>query len=330
MPEISVPVIRPKSNRALTDREADPGDDPASPSLPRLTRSRRKARKPGSPRTMTALVAPSVILLILINLYPIVYAADQALHNGSLISNGPFVGLANFSLVLQSSAFWSAVEFTAIFTIVGVFGSWLVGLGLALLLRDLPRAGLFKVLLLLPWIVPVVVTTTSWNWLIATNTSPVPSLFHAIGLGTPYFLANPTLAKVTVCVFEVWVNFPFMMLMSSAALTAVDHNVYEASRIDGASSWRQFYHITLPLIARSTYIAWILMTIFCVNDFPSVFLLTGGGPSGSTTTLVVLAYQTVFHNFSTGPGVAIAFLGTVVLTVIAVILYRRVQKAHAE
>ena len=107
---------------------------------------------------------------------------------------------------------------------------------------------------------------------------------------------------MTVCVFEVWVNFPFMMLMSSAALTAVDHTVYEAAWIDGASSWRQFWHITLPLIARSTYIAWILMTIFVVNDFPSVFLLTGGGPSSSTTTLVVLAYQTVFHNFQHRPG----------------------------
>jgi multiple sugar transport system permease protein len=279
---------------------------------------------------MAALVAPSAILLILINLYPIIYAGNQAVHNGSLISRGPYVGLKNFSTVFHTPAFWQAVEFTAIFTAVGVFGSWIIGLGLALLLRNLPRAGIFKVLLLLPWIVPIVVTSTSWNWLLATNTSPIPSLFHDLGLGTPYFFANPTLAKITVCVFEVWVNFPFMMLMSSAALTAVDETVYEAARMDGASAWQQFWHITLPLIARSTYIAWILMIIFCVNDFPTIFLLTGGGPSGSTTTLVVMAYQTVFHNFNTGPGVAIAFLATVVLSVIAVLLYRRVQKAASE
>ena len=85
--------------------------------------------------------------------------------------------------------------------------------------------------------------------------SPVPSLFQALRPRHALFLANPTLAKVTVCVFEVWVSFPFMMLMCFGRATAVDHTVYEAAWIDGASSWRQFWQITLPLIARSTYIA---------------------------------------------------------------------------
>jgi multiple sugar transport system permease protein len=302
-----------------------------APAAPRRGRRHRTAgRKPGARKTMSALVAPSVILLILINLYPIVYAGSQAVHNGSLISSGPFVGFANFSTVFHTPAFWQAVEFTAAFTFVGVFGSWLIGLGIALLLHNLPHAGVFKVLLLLPWIVPIVVTSTSWNWLLATNTSPIPSLFHALGLGTPYFFANPTLAKITVGIFEVWANFPFMMLMSSAALTSVEESVYEAARMDGATPWKQFRLITLPLIARSTYISWILMTIFCVNDFPTIYLLTGGGPFGATTTLVVMAYQTVFHSFNTGPGVAIAFLVTIVLCLVAVFLYRRVRKAAAE
>jgi multiple sugar transport system permease protein len=279
---------------------------------------------------MLGLIAPSVILLVLVNLYPMVYAANQAVHNGSLISGGPFVGLDNFSTVFQSPAFHQALIFTVVFTVVGVFGSWVVGLGLALLLRSVRRSAIFKVLLLLPWIVPVVVTATSWNWLVATSSSPIPSLVHNLGFGTPYFLADPTWAKVTVCVFEVWVNFPFMMLMSSAALTAVDETVYEAARMDGASHVEQFIHITLPLIAKSTYISWILMTIFCVNDFPTIFLLTGGGPSSSTTTLVVLAYQTVFHSFHTGPGVSIAFIMTIVLAAVAVGLYQRVQKAEVE
>jgi multiple sugar transport system permease protein len=258
------------------------------------------------------------------------HAGNQALHNGSLISGGAYAGFSNFSIVFHSPAFWHAVRFTAIFTVVGVFGSWMLGLSLALLLRSVPKQGLFKVLLLLPWVVPIVVTATSWNWLLATSTSPIPSALHGLGLGTHYFFADPTLAKVTVCIFEVWVNFPFMMLMSSAALTAVDETVYEAARMDGASSVQQFVHITLPLIAKSTYIGWILMTIFCVNDFPTIFLLTGGGPDSATTTLVVLSYQTVFHSFHTGPGVAIAFMMTVALAAVAVVLYRRVQRAEVE
>jgi multiple sugar transport system permease protein len=214
---------------------------------------------------------------------------------------------------------------------VGVFGSWLVGLGLALLLRTkIPAGGTFKVLLLLPWVVPIVVSSTAWNWLVATPDSLIPSLFRNLGLGTPLFLADPNLAAITVMVFKVWVSFPFMMMMISAALASVDSTVYEAASMDGATRWQQFSQITLPLIARSTYISWILMTIFCVNDFPTIYLLTGGGPVNATTSLVVLAYRTVFQDFATGPGVAIAFLMTMTLVVISVLLYRQIRKSSVE
>jgi multiple sugar transport system permease protein len=279
--------------------------------------------------TLLLFALPSLILLVLLNAYPLVYAALQSLRNGDLIDAGSFVGLANYAAVLQSPEFWRAARFTVVFTVAGVFGSWAIGLALALLLRPrTPGKGIFRVLLLLPWVVPVVVSATSWNWLVATPQSPLPMLTKALGLGDTLFLADPALAQVTVCVFKVWISFPFMMMMMSSALASVDANVYEASRVDGAGTWQTFRHITLPMIARSTFIAWILMTIFCVNDFPTVFLLTGGGPVESTQTLVVLAYSTVFQNFQTGPGVAIAFLMTLVLVVISVFLYRRIRKVE--
>lgn len=276
---------------------------------------------------MILLVAPSVVLLLLINAYPLIYAALQSVRDGSLIHAGDFVGLANYLDILASQRFWKAALFTAIFTIVGVFGSWLIGLGLALLLRtSIPGRTVFKVLLMLPWVVPIVVSSTSWNWLVATPDSLIPTLTAAFGLGDIYFLADPTMAAITVCVFKVWVSFPFMMLMTSAALASVDHTVYEAASIDGATRWQQFTDITLPLISRSTYISWILMTIFCVNDFPTIYLLTGGGPVDATTSLVVLAYRTVFQDMRTGPGVAIAFLMTLVLVIVSVVLYRQIRK----
>jgi multiple sugar transport system permease protein len=293
---------------------------------PPAPRPRRVSR---GTATLVLLVAPSVVLLILINAYPLVYAAFQSTHNGTLISQGDYVGFSNYASTLTSPAFWKAVVFTLIFTVVGVFGSWGVGMGLALLLRTrMPGRGIFKVLLLLPWVVPIVVSSTAWNWLVATPQSPLPSLANALGLGTPLFLADPTLAKITVCVFKVWVSFPFMMMMTSAALASVDDTVYEASSMDGATKWQQFVHITLPMISRSTYISWILMTIFCVNDFPTIFLLTGGGPVDATTSLVVLSYRTVFQNFQVGPGVSIAFLMTLTLVVVSVVLYRQIRKAH--
>lgn len=290
------------------------------------TISFRRHRTPGA-LTLLLFVLPSAILLLLIDGYPLAYGAAQSLHDGTLLSTGPFVGLQQYVSVLTGSAFWSATGTTAIFTLVGVFGSWLVGLGLALLLRaDIPGVGIMKVLLLLPWITPIVVSSMAWNWLVATPSSPAPLVAKALGFGTPLFLANPQLALVTVCVFKVWASFPFMMLMSSAALSGIDESLFEAAQLDGATRWQTLIKVTLPLIARSTYISWILMAIFCVNDFSIVFLLTGGGPVDSTTTLVVLAYRSVFQNFQTGPGVAIAFLMTFVLVIVSAILYRQIKR----
>jgi multiple sugar transport system permease protein len=300
--------------------ETEPGD--------RLRRS-RSGRAHSRTTTLLVLVAPSVIMLAVINGYPVIYGLAQSTHNGTLISSGRWTGLANYTDVFTDPSFWSATRFTLIFTVVGVFGSWLVGLALALLLRtSVPGATVFKVLLMLPWVVPVVVSTTAWNWLIATSTSPIPKLAGDLGLGDPLFLSDPTLAKVTVCLFKVWASFPFMMVMMSSALAAVDPALYEASSIDGASRWQQLSMITLPSIARSTYVSWILMTIFCVNDFPSIYLLTGGGPTDSTTTLIVLAYRTVFQNFQVGIGVAIAFVLTAALVLTSIILYRQIRKVE--
>lgn len=281
--------------------------------------------------TLVGLVAPSVLLLVLINAYPFIYAAFQSVHDGSLIDSGKYVGFSNYSTTIHNDAFWQAARFTLLFTVVGVFGSWAVGLGMALLLRsDIPFKGVLKVLLLLPWVVPIVVSATSINYLVATADSPMPKLFHALGLGSPLFLADPTWAKVVVCIYKVWVSFPFMMLMSSAALSSVDDTVYEAAKIDGAGGVKSFIYITLPMIARPTYISWILMTIFCVNDFPTIYLLTGGGPVNATATLIVLAFQTVFQSFRTGPGTAIAFMMTGTLVVVSLVLFRLMQKSAVE
>lgn len=283
-------------------------------------------------RTYALLTLPSIVLIILINLYPLIFAGVQSVNNGSLVSSGDFVGLANYGKVLGWADFWHACLFTLIFTVVGVLGSWVIGLALALGLRaHIPASGVFKVLLLLPWVVPIIVSSMSWNWLVATPQSPIPMIASALGFHNITILSNPTFAGILVCLFKVWASFPFMMMMMmSAALTSIDKNVYEAARVDGAAGWNQFMYITLPLIARTTYISWILMTIFCVNDFPTIYLLTGGGPVNSTTTLVVLAYRTVFENFQVGPGVAIAFLTTIVLVVVSIIFYRRLQKVVIE
>jgi multiple sugar transport system permease protein len=291
--------------------------------------SRPRRRSLSRRAVLWLFVLPSVVFVSLVYGYPLIYAGFQSTHNGSLLNAGSFVGGANFTADLNNPQFWQSAEFTLVFCVVGVFGSWIVGFALALLLRQRVHAkGLFKTLLLLPWIVPVVVSSTAWNWLVATPGSPVPTIAHDLGLGTMLFLDQPGLAKILVCVFKVWLSFPFMMLMASAALAGVDNELYEAARVDGATAWQQLRRITLPVIARSTYISWVLMFIFCIGDFQSIYLLTGGGPVNATTTLVVLSYLTVFNNFQTGPGVAIGFMMTIVSVIVALGLFHQIRRVR--
>lgn len=278
---------------------------------------------------MIGLAMPSILLMALINAYPLGFAFVQSLHNGGLLRLGKFIGAANYVNVLTDPAFWSAAWFTLLFTICGVFGSWIVGFGLAILLKpQFPGRSLFKVLLLLPWIVPIVVTSMSWNWLVATPRSILPQLAETLGLGQVLFLADPTMAMITVCLFKIWISYPFMMMMGAAALESIDNSVYEAATLDGATPRQQIRYIVLPMTAKSTYISWILMTMFSVNDFATIYLMTGGGPVNATTSLIVLAYRSVFQDFLPGYGVAISFMMTVVLVALSLLLFRQVRKTN--
>lgn len=274
------------------------------------------------------MVLPSLGAIAVVNIFPIAFGVRQALHDSSLVQLGRYVGLQNFTDVLTNDSFWNAVQFTVLFSVIGVFGSWIVGLLLALVLQaNTPGRRVFKVLLLLPWVVPIVSSTMSWKWLIATPSSPVPALFDWFGFGTPAFLGDPTLAIVVVCTYKVWVSFPFMMIMMSAALESVDSSIYEAGTVDGATYWQRLIKLTLPVISKPIYISWVLMTIFCVNDFPTVYLLTGGGPVDATNTVLVLAFRTAFQDLRTGAGVAMSFLLTLALIGVAAGLYRLIRKS---
>src|SRR5258708_484980 len=149
--------------------------DPAIATMTDVFSARKRRPEFDRRLTMTGLALPSLVLLVVVNAYPLVFAITQSLHGGSLIALGPFVGLRNFTDVLTDQGFWRACWFTVIFTVSGVLGSWILGFGLALLLRTpFPGRNLFKVLLLLPWIVPIVVTAMSWNSLLAARDLLLP------------------------------------------------------------------------------------------------------------------------------------------------------------
>jgi multiple sugar transport system permease protein len=280
-------------------------------------------------RLALAFIAPAAIILLGINVLPLLYAISQSLHNGSLITTGNYVGIANYRTVLASGTFWLAVRFSAIFAVAGVAGSYVLGLALALMLRNIPGGAIFRVLLLLPWVTPVVVSMTSWDWLVGTPSGPVGSMLRLIGLGQVSFFATPSAAILTVCAIKVWATFPFAMVVLGAGLQGIDPALLEAAALDGAGAWQRFRSITFPLLRNASIVACILMAIFCVNDFPTIWLLTGGGPLGATRSLIVYAYQLVFNDLRTGRGVVVAMLMAGMATLFSFLLFTAIRPTAA-
>lgn len=247
-----------------------------------------------------------------------------SLRDGNLLKLGDFVGIENFVALLGQSDFWNAVRFSALFALFGVLGAWLVGLGLALLLnQDIPLRGVFRVALLLPWIIPSVVSIVSWRWMLGQESGLVNTALGWFGLDPIYFLSTGPLSQFSIIIIKIWRSFPFMMLSLLAALQTINRDMYEAAAIDGAGHLGAFRYITLPLLMPISIVLWILMTIFSVNDFETPYLLTRGGPSNATETLAVLAYRYVFGRDEVGVGAAISILTMVVLLIFAIVLLRR-------
>ena len=159
------------------------------------------------------LLVPSILLIVLIELYPFVTGLIYSLQNGSLLTSGTFVGLQNYVSVVTDPEFQYAVVFSAIFAIFSVVGSYLLGLGLALLLiQNFPLRGLFRVLLIIPWILSSIVTIVSWRWMIQDQHGTINVLLGWFHLGPIFFLSDTHWAVVSVIVIKIWRSFPFMMI----------------------------------------------------------------------------------------------------------------------
>ena len=171
------------------------------------------------------LLLPSLALILIIEFYPFVNGVSFSFHKGSLLGTGAFVGFGNYLRLFNSPSFYNALWFSFIFAFFNVLISYVLGLALALFLNlDFPGRGFCRVALLIPWIVPAVVSIVSWKWLIADRGGLVNILLGSIGVGPIYFLSQSGWAMVAVIVIKIWRSFPFMMLSLLAALQVIDRS----------------------------------------------------------------------------------------------------------
>lgn len=214
--------------------------------------------------------------------------------------DGSFVGINNYIEVIQSLAedasvthFWRTLGHTVLWTVSNVTLHVTIGLALAILLNqsDLRGRRLYRLLLIVPWAVPNYITALTWKWLFNTQYGPINAMLGALGLAPVDWLgqsaATNFLANLAT---NVWLGFPFMMVISLGALQSIPSDLYEAASIDGANGWQKFRHITLPLLKPALFPAIILGTIWTFNAFNIIYLVSGGGPDHQTEILITEAY----------------------------------------
>lgn len=252
-------------------------------------------------------IAPLVIVVLLILLYPIAKAAVMSFQYWKVakpISAGhPFIRLDNYSAVLQSDYFLKSLGITFLYIIVTVAARFILGMGTAVLLNTPFRGrGLVRALVIIPWAVPEVVTCLVFVLMYDYQYGAINDILMKLNIiSNPVaFLGNADTALWAAMFVNVWKGFPFAAIMLLAGLQGIPKDIYEAARVDGASSWRQFTRITFPMLKSVSVIVFLLLVIWTIKDFGIVYVLTGGGPSRITEILTIFIYRAGFKSFDFG------------------------------
>lgn len=275
---------------------------------------------------------PSALILLLLVALPTASVVALSMQNVGLSEHsGPFVGLANFAWVFGSDLFYRALLNTFVWVIGSVSLDMILGLVIALLLnKTFVGRGVARAIMLAPYLIPTVVAVLIWKYMFHDIVGVLNFLLIKVGiLDQPMLWLNSrSMAMVSVILVGAWKFFPFVVLGLLGILQSIPQEQYEAARIDGASGWQQFWHITLPNIMPVILLTAMLRTIWTFHKFDIIYLLTGGGPVDATTTLPVLVYQKAFVDFEIGNASAIAIITGLILGVLLMAYFFLIKRAE--
>jgi multiple sugar transport system permease protein len=269
-----------------------------------------------------ALALPIILYEIVLIIYPIAQGFIGSFQQIELAANKQptWVGLANYQRMFSDPDFWKVMQTTLIFTGLVIIVAISAGLFTALLFNQPFRGrGVARALMMMPWAFPEVPVVMIFIWILSPQFGVVNMLVRWIpGVTTnPQWLQVPSLAMAWMVLIASWKAFPFYSLVILAALQAVPQEIYEAARVDGANRLQLFWHITLPSISTTLELLVVLASIFSFKQFTIIYLMTGGGPSGATETIVMRIFNTAFRFYDYSYATAFGVAGFVVSLIIA-------------
>ncbi|WP_252349306.1 MULTISPECIES: carbohydrate ABC transporter permease [Brucella/Ochrobactrum group] len=252
---------------------------------------------------------PAAVFLLCFLTYPLGLGVWLGFTDTKIGRDGIFIGLENYEFLWDDSVFWLSVFNTVLYTFVASVLKFALGLWLALLLNEnLPIKSFFRAIVLLPWVVPTVLSALAFWWIYDAQFSIVSWSLMQIGLiDQPInFLGDPTNARLSVIAANVWRGIPFVAISLLAGLQTIPASLQEAASLDGATSWQRFRHVTLPMLTPIIAVVMTFSVLFTFTDFQLIYVLTKGGPVNATHLMATLSFQRAIPGGQLGEGAAIA------------------------
>jgi ABC-type sugar transport system permease subunit len=289
--------------------------------------SRRLSLRQQDARTAWWLLAPSLMVILGVTLWPVLSTFILSFFNAptGIHQARTFVGLGNYLDMLKDRIFWETIERTLYFTVVSVGLELALGLAIAQLIHSRPWGWQFlRLSLIIPWAVPTIVNGAMWRWIYSADFGALNGLLMQMGLIKHYvaWLTMPEMAMNLVIVADIWHTMPFVALVLQAALANLPGDLDEAAAVDGASAWQRFWQIRVPLLRPAILVALIVRTVDAFRVFDIVYIITSSGPASRTLTITYLTYLNSFSFGKQGTGAALSFLISFVTIIMALVYIR--------
>jgi multiple sugar transport system permease protein len=276
-----------------------------------------------------ALLAPALIYILVIVAYPLFDTVVLSFTNAALRPTYDFVGWANYERIFGAGNFTEIIIRTFVWTFFSVVAKMIIGtLGASLLNAAIPGQSVFRILTMPPWIVPMAIGIYMWAWMYNGQFGMISGLLQNFGIiSKPWpILAYGDSAFWATIVTDVWIGVPMVTIYMLAAMQSVPKDLYEAAWTDGAGRFYRFRRITLPLLVPALLTMSLLSLIATFNSFDIIYILTRGGPSGSTTTMIIDTYNTAMGSRKYGEGAARAVVISIFVTLFCIVYFRAVRK----
>jgi multiple sugar transport system permease protein len=303
------------------------GNNPASLKLLSKIGNKRSDGRKGFFLTL-----PTLVIMAITVFYPIFWSLKLSFSSTNLkMTEFEFIGLKNYTEVLQSKEFINVLLQTTGFVITTIILELIVGFIVAIALnRALPGTNLFKLIFTLPLMIAPVVSGLQWRWLFADQYGPINYILSIFGMEGPLWLVDPWAARAAVLISNLWLATPFVILVLIAAMASLPEELFEAAKIDGAKSYQIFRYIMLPLLKPAILLILVVRLADAFRVFDIVYIITQGGPGNATDVLSSYIYKEIFTKMNFSEGAAASFIVMIIVAVISFVSFRLLRPKEGE